>query len=141
MSEPDYSNVRDVHVPHEEEHAEATDAHMRRTSDDPAIANVAVIAATSAITPVSVLTPVTAISPVAAPSAGYVEGEALAARNAINFLITQGAATEGNVVSLDAKVNSLITQAAATEANVISLDAKLNLILNLLREAELLPTS
>lgn len=63
MSEPDYDNVRDVNITHEEAHAGATDAHMRRTSDHAAIADLA------------------------APSGTYVEAEALAARNKINEIL------------------------------------------------------
>jgi hypothetical protein len=39
MSEPDYSNVEDTHVPHEGAVAEAIDAQMERTSTHAAIAN------------------------------------------------------------------------------------------------------
>lgn len=40
MSTPDYSDVEDTSVPHEAEHAEATDAQMRRTSDHGPIADL-----------------------------------------------------------------------------------------------------
>lgn len=108
MSEPDYSSVQDTHVPHEAEVAEAIDDQMERTSDHAAVADVAVLVAQ------------TTIEPVASASAAYVEAEADAAVAAINFLITQGAATEENVISLDAKVNE---------------------ILDVLRDAGLLPAS
>lgn len=87
-------------VPHQDEVedlvVEGVDAQLAATSDHVAIADVSVLEAQ------------TPIEPVAAPSAGYVEAEALAARNAINFLITQGAATEANAGSLDAKVNEIL---------------------------------
>jgi len=38
-------------------------------------------------------------------------------------------------------INALIAQAALTEANVISLDAKINLILKVLQDVELVPSS
>lgn len=63
MSEPDYSGVQDVHVPHEAEVDEAIDAQMERTSTHAAVADLA------------------------APSATYVEAEALAARNKINDIL------------------------------------------------------
>ena len=63
MSEPDYSGVQDTHVPHEAEVDEAVDAQMARTSDHAAIADLA------------------------APSATYVEAEALAARGKINEIL------------------------------------------------------
>jgi hypothetical protein len=69
---------------------------MRRTSTQAHFADVAV------------LVPQTTIVPVGAPGGTYAQGEAGAAVTAINFLITQGAATETNVVSLDAKVNLII---------------------------------
>jgi len=63
MSEPDYSNVRDENVPHEGAIAEAVDDQLARTSDHAAVADLA------------------------APSAAYVEAEALAARNKINEIL------------------------------------------------------
>ena len=59
MSEPDYSNVADVHVPHEAETAEAVDAQMRRTSTHAAIADPA------------------------SPGSSYVQAEVVALRTAI----------------------------------------------------------
>lgn len=56
-------NVGDEHVPHEAAVADAVDAHMRRTSNNVAIPNLA------------------------APSATYVEAEALAARDKINLIL------------------------------------------------------
>jgi len=53
----------DINIPHEQAHADATDAQMARTSDHAAIADLA------------------------APSAAYVEAEALAARNKINEIL------------------------------------------------------
>jgi hypothetical protein len=55
--------IEDQHVPHEGAHAQATDAQLARTSDHAAIADLA------------------------APSATYVEAEALAARNKINEIL------------------------------------------------------
>jgi hypothetical protein len=55
--------IEDEFVPHEDAHKQATDAQMRRTSDHAAIADLA------------------------APSAAYVEAEALAARNKINEIL------------------------------------------------------
>lgn len=57
------SEIPDVNVPHEAAHAKATDEQMARTSDHAAIADLA------------------------APSATYVEAEALAARNKINEIL------------------------------------------------------
>lgn len=96
MSEPDYSNVQDVHVPHEAEVAEAIDAQMARTSSEAHVADVAV------------LTPAATITPVASAGSTYSEAEADAAVTAINALITQGAATETNVIALDGKVNKIL---------------------------------
>jgi BarA-like signal transduction histidine kinase len=55
--------IEDENVPHEAEHAAATDAQMRRTSDHAAIADLA------------------------APSAAYVEAEQIAQTNAINAIL------------------------------------------------------
>ena len=55
--------IEDRHVPHEAAHAEATDDQLARTSDHAAIADLA------------------------APSAIYVEAEALAARDKINEIL------------------------------------------------------
>lgn len=63
MSEPDYSNVEDVSVPHEGAHAAATDAQLARTSDHAAIADLA------------------------SPSGTYVQAEAVAARDKINEIL------------------------------------------------------
>jgi len=57
------ADLDDINVPHEGAHADATDAQMRRTSDHAAIADLA------------------------APSAAYVEAEALAARDKINEIL------------------------------------------------------
>jgi hypothetical protein len=57
------SEIHDTNIPHEQAHADATDAQMRRTSDHAAIADVA------------------------APSAGYVQAEAAAVVNAINGIL------------------------------------------------------
>ena len=57
------SEIGDTHIPHEAAHVEAIDAQMERTSDHAAIADLA------------------------APSAAYVEAEALAARNKINEIL------------------------------------------------------
>jgi len=95
MSEPEYE-IQDTHVPHEAEVAEAVDAQMRRTSAETHLADVAVLVAQTAITPVG------------SSSVGYIQGEANARVTAINFLITQCAATEANVISLDTKVNAIL---------------------------------
>jgi hypothetical protein len=55
--------IPDVNVPHEGKHADATDDQLARTSDHAAIADLA------------------------APSATYVEAEALASRNKINEIL------------------------------------------------------
>lgn len=63
MSEPDYSGVADENVPHEAAHAEAVDDQLARTSDHAAIADLA------------------------APSATYVEAEAIAMTGKINAIL------------------------------------------------------
>lgn len=63
MATPEYPNVGDTHVAHEAEQAQATDAQMRRTSDNPAIPNLA------------------------SPGAAYVQAEAVAARDKINLIL------------------------------------------------------
>ena len=55
--------IEDQHVPHEAAHGRATDDQLARTSDHAAIADLA------------------------APSATYVEAEALAARDKINEIL------------------------------------------------------
>lgn len=97
MSEPDYSNVQDVNVPHESEVAEAVDAQMARTSDNAAIAAVTA----------------TAIPDAASAGATYVQAEVNAIRD--------------EVVALNARLALAVTA--------------LNLALEVLREAELIPTS
>ena len=57
------SEIQDTNVPHEAKVDDAIDAQMERTSDHAAIADLA------------------------APSAAYVEAEALAARNKINEIL------------------------------------------------------
>jgi len=57
------SNIPDENVPHEAQHAKATDAQMARTSDHAAIPDLA------------------------SPSATYVQAEAVAARNKINEIL------------------------------------------------------
>lgn len=97
MSEQSYEGVEDTHVPHEAEQAQATDAQMRRTSD-----NAAIAAVTS-----------TAISDAASPGSSYVQAEVVAIRT--------------EVVALNARLAETVT--------------KLNLALEVLREAELIPSS
>jgi len=57
------SELHDENIPHEQAHADATDAQMRRTSDHAAIPDLA------------------------SPSASYVQAEAVAARNKINEIL------------------------------------------------------
>jgi hypothetical protein len=57
------SEMKDVNVPHESHVDEAIDDQMARTSDHAAIGDVA------------------------SPSSGYVQAEAVAARNAINAIL------------------------------------------------------
>lgn len=63
MSEPDYSNVHDTHIPHEGAHADAVDDQLERTSDHAAIADLA------------------------SPSGTYIQAEAVAARDKINGIL------------------------------------------------------
>jgi hypothetical protein len=58
-------NIPDEHIPHEQEHADATDAQMARTSDHAAIPD---------------------LSPAAA-SGTYVQAEATATRNKVNEIL------------------------------------------------------
>lgn len=97
MSEPDYSNVQDVNVPHEGEVAEAVDAQMARTSDNAAIAAVTA----------------TAIPDAAEAGGTYAQAEVNAIRD--------------EVVALNARLADTV--------------AKFNLVLEVLREAELIPAS
>ena len=85
MSEPDYSNVQDTHVPHEADAAEATDAQLRRTSDNPTIAAVTA----------------TAISDAASPGASYVQAEVVAIR-------TEVVALNARLQDLTVKFNSVL---------------------------------
>jgi hypothetical protein len=57
------SGIQDEHVPHEAEHAKATDAQLARTSDHAAIPDLA------------------------SPSATYVQAEAVAMRNKVNEIL------------------------------------------------------
>lgn len=97
MSEPDYSNVQDVNVPHEAEVAEAIDAQMRRTSDNAAIPAVTATAIDDA------------------PEVGGTYAQA--------------------------EVNAVRDQLVAVNARLAATVAALNLALEVLREAELIPSS
>lgn len=87
---------RDKNVSHEAAVDAAIDDQLARTSDHGTVADVSGLSAATTIVPVD------------SPSSTYVQAEAIASRNAINFLITQGAATETNVISLDSKVNAIL---------------------------------
>lgn len=87
------SNIPDENVPHESAHAEATDAHMRRTSDEGSFMKV------------PTYTTPTPVAMVDAPSATYVQSEASNTVIAVNEISRDLANAESTIWWLVNNIN------------------------------------
>jgi ABC-type transporter Mla subunit MlaD len=140
MSETDYDNVKDVRIPHEAEHADATDAQMRRTSDHAAIEDVEDLATHEAIAEVEDLPTYEAIGTVGTASETYDDAEANAAVDAINAAVAALVDNDTTTQTLVEAVNAIASALSAAEAKIATLVDTVNELTDVDRDAELVPT-
>ena len=108
----------DEHVPHEAAHDAAIDDQLRRTSAHAAIADLLPLAPEDLVAIDTV--------PLSVPSAAYVEAEAVATQEAVNDILTA-------VTDIQTAVNALL-------AGYSDMYQRVNDVLEVLRDAELIPT-